>query len=120
MLSIVCLQDTHRVKRDISKVKDIWGHECYIHGNQFNAEGVAILFNNNNSEYEVLSSVFDGDGNYCPTLKMTTMTIHIMTIYAPNTDNPTFFLKMQDILKEHPADYYIICGDFNLVLQLPK
>ena len=59
----------------------------------------------------------DTDGNYiCLTLKITTMTIHIMTIYAPNTDNPAFFSKVQDILKEHPADYYIICGDFNLVL----
>ena len=44
------------------------------------------------------------------------MTIHIMTLYAPNTDNPAFFSEVQDILKEHPADYYIICGDFNLVL----
>ena len=43
------------------------------------------------------------------------MTIHIMTIYAPNTDNPAFFSEVQNILKEHPADY-IICGDFNLVL----
>ena len=78
--------------------------------------GVAILFNNN-FEYEVLSSIFDTDGNYiCLTLKITTMTIHIMTLYAPNIDNPAFFSEVQDILKEHPADYYIICGDFNLVL----
>ena len=85
-------------------MKDIWGHECYIHGNRSNARGVAILFNNN-FQYEVLSSIFDTDGNYiCLTLKITTMTIHIMTIYAPNTDNPAFFSEVQDILKEHPAD----------------
>ena len=55
--SIVCLQDTHWMKNDISKVKEIWGHEYYIHGNRSNARGVAILFYNK-FEYEALSSFF--------------------------------------------------------------
>ena len=71
-----------------SKVKEIWGNTCYVHGKRTNARGVAILFNNN-FEYEVLETKIDSDGNYiCLTLKISDWTLNIMTIYAPNNDSP--------------------------------
>ena len=39
-----------------------------------------------------------------------------MTICAPNRDSPLFFSKLQDLLQDNDADYCVICGDFNLVL----
>ena len=40
-----------------------------------------------------------------------------MNIYAPNADNPTFFENVfEQVDSFDNKDYYIICGDFNLVL----
>ena len=40
-----------------------------------------------------------------------------MNIYAPNSDNPTFFENVfEQVDSFDNKDYYIICGDFNLVL----
>ena len=103
----------HKVGQDI---KNIWSGDCYIHGFKTNARGVAILFQNN-FEYEVLSTQKDTDGNDLSLiLKISSVTINIITIYAPNRDSPLFFSKLQDLLQDNDADYCVICGDFNLVL----
>ena len=39
-----------------------------------------------------------------------------MTIYGPNNDNPDFFKHLQKTIDNNDADYSIVCGDFNLVL----
>ena len=44
------------------------------------------------------------------------MTINLIIIYAPNMDSPLFFSKLQDLIQDNDADYCVICGDFNLVL----
>ena len=44
------------------------------------------------------------------------MTINLKTIYAPNRDSPLFFSTLQDLIQDNDADYCVICGDFNLVL----
>ena len=41
--NIVCLQDTHCIEKDMTKVKEIWGHECFISRAKTNSRGVAIL-----------------------------------------------------------------------------
>ena len=113
---IICLQDTHWTKSDTSKVKEIWGNTCYVHGKRTNTRGVAILLNND-FEYEVLETKLDSEGNYiCLTLKISDWTLNIMTIYAPNNDSPEFFTEVQKIIQENETDYNIICGDYNLVL----
>ena len=42
----------------------------------------------------------------------------IATLYAPNDDNPNFFLNFFDHLNDFQCDEVIIGGDFNLVLDL--
>ena len=113
---IVCLQDTHLIKKDIQDIREMWGGECFIHGIKSNACGVAILIGNN-FEYKVLNCHKDLDGNYLYIkLKLDTMSLNLITIYGPNSDNPNFFKNMQDILEQNSADYSIVCGDFNMVL----
>ena len=81
--------------------------------------GVAILIRNN-FEYKVLNCNKDSDGNYLHLkLQLDTMSLNLITIYGPNSDNPHFFQNMQDILEQNNADYSIVCGDFNVVLN-PK
>ena len=46
--------------------------------------------------------------------------IYIINIYAPNQDSNEFFNEIQKITQNNKADYNIICGDFNLVLDPTK
>ena len=114
--SIVCLQDTHLIKDDIRAVKDVWNNEVYINGGKTNSRGVAILLNNN-FEYEILSCSKDKNGNYLNLLiKLSSMTMNLITLYGPNNDSPSFFEEINKLLENVSADYNILCGDFNIAL----
>ena len=59
----------------------------------------------------------DTNGNYFGLLlKLSTMTIYLLTIYVPNKDNPEFYQTIDILLQKYDTTYNIICGDFNLVL----
>ena len=44
------------------------------------------------------------------------MSFNLLAFYGPNTDNPDFFTTIKDAVQRNNPDYYIICGDFNLIL----
>jgi len=44
----------------------------------------------------------------------------LANIYAPNEDNPAFFLDLFDHLADFQGEDIIIGGDYNLVLDLDK
>ena len=68
-------------------------------------------------EYEALECNIDKDGNFLQLLlKMSSFKLNLMTVYGPNNDNPDFFKLIQDTIDKTDADYSIVCGDFNLVL----
>ena len=70
-----------------------------------------------NFEYEVISCKQDKDGNFiCFTVKKTSMTYNILTLYGPNTDEPQSFTNIKAVVHENNPNYYVICGDFNLVI----
>ena len=85
-----------------------------------NAQSVEIILSNN-FEYEILACNKDQEGNYLqPILKLTSFTINLISIYAPNLDRPDFFTNIQSLIETDIAlDYNVIFGDFNLVLD-PK
>ena len=113
---IVCLQDTHWLEEDKDKIKNIWGNKVFICEGKTNSCGVAILLSCN-FEYKVLSCDKDTNGNYLGLLlKLSTMTIYLLTIYGPNKDNPEFYQTIDILLQKYDTTYNIICGDFNLVL----
>ena len=115
-VNILCLQDTHEIDSDIQTVKEIWGNNCYIHGVKTNSRGVAILF-----EYKVLEVNKDTQGNYLHLLlKLNSMTLILITVYAPNNDDPAFFNELQNILENYKVDYSVICDDFNLFVNPHK
>ena len=116
-INIACLQDTHWTQKDLSSIKEIWGGECFIHGTKTNTRGVAILFKNN-FEYEVTFTENDSDGNYILlTIKTESSLFNLLTLYGPNSDTPIFFRNIKNLIQQNNPDYYIICGDFNLVLE---
>ena len=114
-INIVCLQDTHLIESDIPSLKRLWKGDIHICGKSTNSRGVAILLNTN-FEHEVLSTKKDTEGNFLNlVLKLSSMTLNLITLYGPNNDNPDFFREIESLICES-SDYDILCGDFNLVL----
>ena len=117
--SIVCLQDTHLTEKEINSVKQIWP-DCYLNGVRNNSRGVAILLNNN-FEYNVLEVNKDDQGNFLQLIiNISNIKVNLITVYAPNQDNPDFFNKISSLAESSNTDYTLICGDFNLVLDPNK
>ena len=42
--------------------------------------------------------------------------ITLITIYGPNNDNPDFVLRVIQFIEHFENEQYLICGNFNLVL----
>ena len=115
--NIICLQDTHWIKEDIVKIKQIWGDDLYINGTKRNARGVAILIRRN-FEYTIINTISHIDGNMILIdIKISNdFTLRIINIYAPNKDSPEFFENIGELVNLNQCDYQILCGDFNLTL----
>ena len=45
------------------------------------------------------------------------LTFRIFNTYAPNSDSPDFFKKLNTLIQEGNQDYTVICGDLNLTLE---
>ena len=50
---------------------------------------------------------------------MSNIKIRLLNIYGPNTDDPNYFVEMENFISKHDQSYIIWCGDFNLTLN-PK
>ena len=92
------------------------GREMYLsHGNS-QQRGVAILFNKN-IDIKVLDVCRDEDGR---TIFVKTLfngeSFIFGCIYAPNHDDPEFFVQVFNEVEQHNVDRKIIGGDFNLIL----
>ena len=61
---------------------------------------------------------FDRTGTHLSTFKTNEKLITSATIYAPNEDDPGFFERFHDHLRDFQCDDIIIGGDFNLVLDI--
>ena len=80
------------------------------------SRGVAVLFNNDFA-YKLINEKIDALGN-CISLELeidNKFTILLINIYGPNLDCPQFYSDINDIICASTSDFYILCGDFNLV-----
>ena len=100
------------LESDISSIRQIWP-DCYLNGCKTNSCGVITLINNN-FEYDMLDTFKDEDGNILQLL--INFGTFKLNIYAPNRDSPNFFENILQLSQNKTADYLMICGDFNLVL----
>ena len=53
-------------------------------------------------------------------LQLDFITLNLMVIYAPNKDETVFNENLCQSTVNSTADYSIICGDFNLILNQEK
>ena len=95
--SIFCLQDTHWLSKDINLIKQTWNGECLIHG--------ISTYNDD------LGKIISVD------LKLSSLYVKIINIYAPNNDSPDFLKFVTEIINSNEQPYTILCGDFNVALK---
>ena len=121
---IICVQETHSKKEDES----LWSNEfggkiIFSHGSN-DSRGTMIL-TRKKSPIVLGRSKIDKEGRvvFCE-IKHEETTLILVNIYAPNQDNPSFFLETFSVLLEleklwNTSDK-IVVGDFNLVMDLEK
>ena len=117
--SILCLQETHWIDRDIGSIKQLWKGDCFINGSKTNARGVTILLTPN-FEYSVSNISGNNEGNILSIdLKLSDSSLRIINVYAPNVDSPQYFREVENYITSAETDHILITGDLNLVLD-PK
>ena len=114
--NIYCLQDTHFTESQENLIQNMWGHQCYFSSYTSNARGVCI-FLNNNFEFTVHRKKSDLNGNYLALdITIENHRLTLISLYAPDTDTPIFFEKISEIIDDFGNSSYILCGDYNLVI----
>ena len=96
------------------------GYRAIFSNYKSNKAGVCILFNNN-FDFQIEKVFIDPQGRFiiCD-IKTNENCLTLANIYAPNEDNPAFFLDFFDHLIDFKGDDIIMGGDYNLVLDLDK
>ena len=116
--SIYLLQETHSTENTTPVWSAEWGLTSLFTSYSSSSGGVAILFNNNFT-FQLQRSFLDNTGRFviCD-IKTNEKLITLATIYAPNEDDPSFFERFHNHLRDFQCDDIIIGGDFNQVLDI--
>lgn len=117
-LDVVCLQETHSTKNVAKNWRTQWGGPIfYSHGTSA-SRGVAILFSKK-LNVKIINSDHDNEGRIVKVrFQYEDIQLVICNIYAPNSDDPNFFINLFESLTPYNKSNLIIVGDFNLVLNL--
>ena len=74
-------------------------------GSKTNSRGVAI-FLKKNFEYKIKYSNIDQNGNLILLdLQLEEISMRLLNVYAPNIDNPVFFMKIREYMEESTEMY---------------
>ena len=113
---IIFLQETHSSPNDEKLWKSQWGEKAWFSSFSSNSRGVAILIRNSvslvfnsfytdpNGRFLIISVVING------------LPVVLVNIYAPNNDDPDFFLDVFAKIDQFNYSSLIVGGDFNAVL----
>ena len=76
---------------------------------------------NNNFDYKIRCVKGDDNGNLLVlNMDIGDNNITLVNLYGPNTDLPSFYEDISNILGDFDATHVIICGDWNLILDVSK
>ena len=115
---VILLQEVHSTK-EIEKIYNTqWGSKIWFSHGSSQARGVAILFNKN-LDYSIHNVILDTAGRYIILYcTINSKKILISNVYAPNSDSPLFFEEWLKNVSRFTPEFYLLAGDFNLVLDL--
>jgi len=114
------LQEVHCSENTTDIWSCEWGYKALFSCCSSNKAGVGILFNNN-FNLSVSKISVDPNGRFiiCD-IEADGKLLTLANVYAPSNDDPDFFHVFFDHLSNFRCDEIIICGDFNLVLDIEK
>ena len=113
---ICCLQDTHFTKEMEQSIYTIWEGECFYSHGKSNSRGVCILIKKNlNIKVHCIKK--DSNGSLLALdLSFENHRFTLVALYGPNIDSPEFYKHVFNVIDKIGNDSYILCGDYNLVL----
>ena len=113
---ICCLQETHFDESFKSHLDKEWSGEYYCSYLNSQSRGVTVLFNNN-FDYTIHEVKVDPKGNFLVIdLSFNDTRFTCCCLYGPNKDSPDFDHNIKKVMKDLQNTNYIICGDWNLVI----
>ena len=113
---IICLQETHSQKSTHAIWKNETKSEIIFLDDDSNARGVAIVIRKEWKE-KIKKQTIDMQGRFIIVdVDIEDKFYTIVNLYAPNIDDPNFFIQLFEQLSQHENSECIITGDFNLVL----
>lgn len=113
---IAFVQETHLKNSDNARLKCGWVGQLFHSTFQGKARGVAILVNKNVS-FSPSLTISDPNGRYVLVIgKLFNFNVVLANIYAPNCDDPQFFVRVFNLLPCLNSHLLIMGGDFNFCL----
>ena len=102
------LQEVHCTENTNHVWSAEWGYQTIFSAYESNKAGVCILFNNN-FNLQIQKLFIDPVGRFiiCD-IKANEKSLTLANIYAPNEDNPAFFLDFFEHLDDFKCDDIII------------
>lgn len=118
--SVICLQETHSVKENENLWKAEWGGRILCNHGTSNARGVMILFDKKFNDSLVDDEIYkDKEGRVLAIkIKLNMANIALANIYAPNADDPEFFVREFKEVERLYCENVCMVGDMNTVLDL--
>ena len=93
-----------------------WGNSIVFNHGDSNARGVAILFSKK-VNFRILETVRNITGRYqIVTIMFEEKKVALVNVYAPNIDDPDFFIEMFKEIARIDYDHIILGGDLNINL----
>ena len=112
---IVCLQETHNTPDMETIWSNQWGGDTFWSHGTSSSQGTAILIKRN-TEILVQKTIIDKDGRYVILqFNLGSEKFLLVNVYAPNADDPSFFMKIFEQMNEIEGKKIII-GDLNLTM----
>lgn len=113
---IMFLQETHLNNKSHGRLRTKWIGEIYHSAFSSKARGAAILIRKG-VPFLQKKTIADKEGRYIIVIgEIQNISLTLVNIYAPNTDNPVFFQKVFALIPDMSQTNLIIGGDFNTVL----
>ena len=114
---IICLQETHSsdTSENFFDWDKEWGNKAHWSHANTRERGVGILIKKN-SEIEIKKEFSDNNGRVIGiTYMYKNETFTLINVYAPNDDNPKFWVEVFKYFEDNPGKR-ILVGDFNVAL----
>ena len=117
-IDVALTQETHSCSDTEKAWRDGWDGKIYFSHGTSSARG-ACIFIRSHVQHEIHKEISDPNGRYVILdITLDGVRTTMASIYAPNDDDPEFFIEVRNKIEGLTNDNRIIGGDINLVLNL--